>query len=161
MRKISYILIMIMMLSVFVGCGAKQKMEEKVAEKIIEKAVGNNADIDVDGDKVSIKTEEGKVTFGSTKWPDSKIAGKVPEFKNGKIVSVMDSEDYMLVIIEEVKEKDFIDYYNNVKGTFKKDTYEAKSEDSISYTGQNDENIIIMISYTSDGTLSITGSIQE
>ena len=58
MKKISYILIIAALLSAFTGCGAKQKMEEKIAEKVIEQAVGN-ADIDIDGEEVTIETEEG------------------------------------------------------------------------------------------------------
>ena len=65
MKKISYILIIITLLTLLTACGAKQKMEEKIAEKIIEQAIGG-ADIDIDGDEITIKSEEGDVTFGST-----------------------------------------------------------------------------------------------
>jgi predicted small lipoprotein YifL len=47
MKKISYILIIITLLTLLTACGAKQKMEEKIAEKIIEQAIGG-ADIDID-----------------------------------------------------------------------------------------------------------------
>lgn len=161
MKKISYILIIIVLLSLFTGCGAKQKMEEKIAEKVIEQAVGN-ADIDIDGDEVTIKTEEGDVTFGSTEWPDSQLSNKIPEFKKGKIVSVMNSEAYLMVIIEDVEAKDFMDYYEEVKGEFNRESYETKSEDMIAYMGKNADGISIMASYTiGDSTVSITGSLEE
>ena len=161
MKKISYILIIIVLLSSFTGCGAKQKMEEKITEKVIEQAVGN-ADIDIYGDEVTIKTEEGDVTFGSTEWPDSELSNKIPEFKKGKIVSVMNSEAYLMVIIEEVEAKDFTDYYEEVKGEFNQESYETKSEDMIAYMGKNEDGISIMASYTiGDRTVSITGSMPE
>ncbi len=161
MKKISYILIIIVLLSLFTGCGAKQKMEEKIAEKVIEQAVGN-ADIDIDGDEVTIKTEEGDVTFGSTEWPDSLLSNKIPEFKKGKISSVMNSEAYLMIIIEDVEQNDFIDYYEDINVKFKQESYETKSEDVIAYMGKDDEGISIMASYTvGDRTVSISGSMPE
>ncbi|MDI9494848.1 MAG: hypothetical protein QM227_01110 [Bacillota bacterium] len=161
MKKISYILIIITLLTLLTACGAKQKMEEKIAEKIIEQAIGG-ADIDIDGDEITIKSEEGDVTFGSTEWPDSQLSAKIPEFKKGNIVSVMNSEAYMLVIIEDVEADDFMDYYNKLKGEFDKESYEAKSADTIAYTGKNEEGIGIMASYTvSDKTASISASTGE
>lgn len=162
MKKISYILIIVaLLLLLFTGCRAKQKMEEKIAEKVIEQAVGN-ADIDIDGEEVTIKTEEGNVTLGSTEWPDSELSSKIPEFKKGKIVSVMSSEVYLLVIVEEVEKNDFMDYYEKVKGEFNQESYETKSEDTIAYMGNNVDGISIMISYGSgDNTVSISGSMPE
>ena len=78
MKKISCILIIIILSTLLTGCGARQKMEEKIAEKIIEQAVGD-ADIDIDGDEITIKTEDGDVSFGSTEWPDSELSGKIPD----------------------------------------------------------------------------------
>lgn len=158
MKKISYILIALVLISLLTACGAKEKMEEKIAEKVIEQAVGN-ADIDIDGNEVTIKTEDGNVTWGSTEWPDTQLSNKIPEFKKGKIVSVMNSEAYLMVIIEDVEEKDFMDYYEGVKREFSQESYETKSEDMIAYMGKNDEGISIMASYTmEDKTVSITGS---
>lgn len=158
MKKISYILIVLVLISLLTACGAKEKMKEKIAEKVIEQAVGN-ADIDIDGEEVTIKTEDGNVTWGSTEWPDTQLSNKIPEFKKGKIVSVMSSEAYLMVIIEDVEEKDFMDYYEGVKREFSQESYETKSEDMIAYMGKNDEGISIMASYTmEDKTVSITGS---
>lgn len=160
MRRVAFILIIIVLISLFTGCGAKQKMEEKVAEKIIEKTLGGN--VDIDGEEVTIKTEEGNVTFGNTEWPTSELSSKVPEFKKGKIVSVVNSEAYFMVIIEEVEVDDFMDYYEKVKGEFNQESYETKSEDTIAYMGKNNEEISIIISYSlNDNTASITSSLPE
>lgn len=159
MKKFAYIII-IALLVTSTACGAKQKMEDKLAEKIIEQAVG--ADIDIDGDQVTIATEEGNVTLGSTTWPDSRLSSKIPELKEGKITSVMNSEAYLLVVIEEVSEKDFMDYYEKVKGEFNQESYETKSEDTVAYMGKSQDGISIMVSYSSsDSTVSISASMPE
>lgn len=161
MKKLAYILIILVLSSLLTACGAKQKMEEKIAEKVIEQAIGN-ADIDIDGDEMTIKTEEGEITFGLTEWPDSQLCGRIPELKKGKISSAMNSEAYMLVIIEEVEEDDFMDYYNGIKGDFNQESYEAKSADSITYMGKSQEGISIMVSYEKGGkTATITASKEE
>jgi len=161
MKKLAYILIILVLLALVTACGAKQKMEEKIAEKVIEQAVGN-ADIDIDGDKMTIKTEEGEVTFGSDEWPDSQIGRRIPEFKKGKISSAMNSEAYKFLMIDEVEEDDFMDYYNEIKGDFNQESYEAKSADTITYTGKNDEGIAIMVSYEKGSkTATISASKEE
>ena len=161
MKKLTYVLLMIVLLSLCVGCGVKQNMEEKIAEKVIEQAVGD-ADIDIDGEEVTIKTEEGNVTFGSTEWPDTDLSSKIPEFKKGKIASVMNSEAYLLVIVEEVGENDFMNYYEEVKGEFNQESYESKNDDMIAYMGKNAGGISIMASYTLENyTVSISGSLPE
>jgi len=102
------------------------------------------------------------VTFGNTEWPTLELSSKVPEFKKGKIVSVVNSEAYFMVIIEEVEVDDFMDYYEKVKGEFNQESYETKSEDTIAYMGKNNEEISIIISYSlNDNTASITSSLPE
>lgn len=163
MKNISYILIIITLLSLFVGCGAKEKMQGKIAEKVIEQAVGSSgAEIDIDGEEVTIKTEEGDVTFGSTDWPDSELSNKIPKFNNGKIVSVMNSEAYLMVIVEEVEANDFMDYYEDAKVEFNQESYETKSDGMISYMGKNEDGISIVLTYNSeDKSVSISGSLPE
>ncbi|WP_313340370.1 DUF6591 domain-containing protein [Sedimentibacter sp.] len=133
---------------------------KKITEKFVENVLGGN--VDIDGDEVTIKSEEGDVTFGGNEWPNSAIAKKIPEFKGGKISSAVKSDNYVLIIIEEAGEKDFKAYYEKVKSDFSKDSYDAKFDDSISYTGSNDDGVTIIISYsTSDKSLSIQASQVE
>jgi len=160
MKKISFILIIIILLSILTGCGTKQKMEEMVAEKIVEKTLGIE-NVDINGEAVTIKSEEGNVTIGVTEWPDSDLSGKIPEFKKGKIVGVVNSEAYFMVIIEEVELSDFTDYYEDIKGEFDQESYETKTAETIGYMGKNEE-INIVLSYTlNDRTLTVTASLTE
>lgn len=159
-KKIIFIFLLIAILLMVVGCGAKQKMEEKIAEKFVESALGGN--IDIDGDEVTIKGEDGEVTFGSNEWPNSDVANKIPKFKGGTITSAVNSDNYVFIIIEEVEESDFKDYYEKVKSDFNKESYDAKFDDTISYTGSNDDGVTIIIAYsTSDKGLSIQASLAE
>lgn len=160
MKKLAFIIVTITLISLLSGCGAKQKMEDKIAEKIVETALGDN--VNIDGEEVTIEGEEGSVTFGSTEWPNSDLAKKIPEFKNGKITSVMNSEAYLFIIIEEVGVNDFMDYYEEVKAVYTEDSYESKFEDVISYSGSDKEGFTVVVSYsTEDKTTSIQASQAE
>ncbi|MBT8297376.1 MAG: hypothetical protein KJO52_03505 [Maribacter sp.] len=66
-----------------------KRAAEKTQEKIIEKAIGDKADVDLDDEKIVIKTDEGTFTADANmqNWP-KEIPNDVPEFKNGKIVMV-------------------------------------------------------------------------
>lgn len=160
MKKITLFVSLIIIVSLLAGCGAKEKMEEKIAEKFVESALGGN--VDIDGEEVTIKGEDGDVTFGESEWPDSKIANNIPEFKNGKITSALKSDNYVLIIVEEVEEKHFKDYYEKVKSDFTNDSYDATFDGTISYSGSNNDGVMVIVSYTtSDKVLSIQASLTE
>lgn len=160
MKNIFILTILVIALLMLNGCGAKQKMEDKLAEKIVETALGT--DVDIDGEEVTFEGEDGSVTFGSSEWPDSELAKRIPEFKDGKITSVVNSEAYVFIIMEEVDENDFKDYLNDVKSKFTEEAYESKFEETIAYSASDTEGTAMIISYTtSDKTLSIQASMPE
>jgi len=140
-----------------VGCGAK----EKVAEEVIENAVGDN--VDIDGDKITIEGEDGeKVTIGETEWPDSDMAKKIPEFKNGKITSVISTENAIMVSIEETDDKEVMDYASNFVKTYLNNAVVMRSVDGLYYSGTDDQGLTIVLSYTSENkSLSITANQGE
>ncbi|HBV68378.1 MAG TPA: hypothetical protein DEF04_09465, partial [Clostridiales bacterium] len=109
MKKLFIAVLLISLLLILASCGAKQKMEDKITEKIVEKTLGAN--VDIDGEEVTFKGEGGEeVTFGSTEWPDSEVGKKIPEFKKGKITSSANSDGYFLIMLEEVEQNDFNSY---------------------------------------------------
>ncbi len=56
---------------VLVIAGCSGKAEEKAAERMIEKGTGGKANVDVNNEKVEIKTEDGEMVAGKgTKIPD-------------------------------------------------------------------------------------------
>lgn len=160
MKKVFIIIALALLLFMLGGCKAKQKMEDKLAEKVMESALG--ADVDIDGEEVTFKGENGDVTLGSGEWPDSEIAQKIPEFKDGKITSAINSEGYVFIIMEEVKENDFKVYYEAIKSDFAEESYESKFEDIIAYSGKDSDGLTMIISYTiSEKTLSIQAAASE
>lgn len=165
MKKIFVVLLSLVIVLSLAGCGVKEKIEAKVSdaigEKVLEDISGGN--VDISGDTVKIKGDDGtEVTFGSTKWPDSDLVKNIPEFKEGTIVSVMDSESFSMIIIEKVNEKDFTSYFDNIKKNFTKDAFEMSANDVISYGASNEKGFNIQISYEyAKETLSISASKAE
>ncbi|NLZ82501.1 MAG: hypothetical protein GX915_02420 [Clostridiales bacterium] len=159
MKKILIMILMMLLLVSLVGCGAKKKMEEKIGEAITEKMFeeAGGGDIDIDGDEITITTEDGDTaTFGKTEWPTSDLAKSIPKLGSGNVISVMEMDDYVLISLEETPEKEFTDYLDEIKDTFTEDSYDIKSEGYVSYGGGNGEGVTVTIIYGADETLSIT-----
>ena len=160
MKKILVLITLAVALLMLIGCGAKQKMEDKLDEKIVETALGGN--VDIDGEEVTIEGEDGAVTFGAGEWPDSDLAKSIPVFKDGNITSVVNSEGYVFIIMEEVDEGNFKEYLDKVKSRFTEEAYESKFEDTIAYSATDAEGIAMIVSYTTyDKVLSIQASMPE
>ncbi len=90
--------------TIFNSC---KRAAEKNSEKIIEKSIGDDAKVDIDDEKVVIKTDEGTFTTDATvySWP-KEVPGDVPEFKDGKVISVttqeMNDAKNWVIIFEDV-----------------------------------------------------------
>ncbi|MGI6685561.1 MAG: DUF6591 domain-containing protein [Bacillota bacterium] len=165
MKKIWIALLLVALMMSFTACGAKEKLENKVGEAIGEKILEEigGGDVDIDGDKVTIKGEDGtEASFGGSEWPESDVLQTVPEFKEGTITSVMTSEAYAMIIIEEVKEQDFAEYYDEIKASFTKDAFEMNLDGIISYAAGNDKGISVQLSYDKENqTVSIAAGKAE
>ncbi|MGB5434878.1 MAG: hypothetical protein WBM98_03225 [Maribacter sp.] len=102
----------------FTGTGlfySCKRAAEKTQERLIEKSIGDKADVDIADDKVVIKTDEGTFTTDATKheWP-SEIPADVPEFTKGKVVIVntqemIDGKNWV-VIFEDVSQEAIENY---------------------------------------------------
>lgn len=156
MKRLFIGLLALVLAFALIGCGAKEKLEEKAAEKIVE-AVGGG-DVDIDGDKVTIQGENGEeVTFGNTQWPTSELMKSIPEYKDGEISAVMDSADYVMISLESVKEEEVAEYFQTIKETFMQDVFEMNAEDMTSFSGKNDAGVGIALMYSSEAlTITVT-----
>lgn len=114
------LLILLLILPLFSGCSFKKSLEDKVAEKItegiLEKVTGDEADIELDGDNITIKGDDGsELTLGSEEWPKGKAIDLIPEFKNGTISSTMNSDTACVINLKDVEQEDFESYMEEVK----------------------------------------------
>lgn len=157
MKRILVLVFILIFTLTIVGCGAK----EKAAEQIIESATG--AKVDINDDEVTIKGEDGEeVTIGGTEWPDSDMAKLIPKFKNGKVSSVVNSEENVMILVEEVEKQDVLNYAANFIDTFMNNFYIMISEEGVSYSGTNNEGLSVSLGYTeSDKSLLISAAKGE
>ncbi len=156
-RKLLTWSFMFIFLLSFVGCGAKEKLEEKIGETLAEKIIEDSGaeDVDIDGDTVKIKGEDGEeMVLGETEWPTSDLVMNVPEFKAGKIVAVMETNESVMISLEQVEEKDFKDYLDEIKKDYTVDPMEVNSEGNVTYYGSNASGIAAQLYYV-DETLTI------
>lgn len=154
MKKMIIRLVVLSLALSLAGCGAKERAGEALAEKILEEA---GVEADLDGDKVVIKGEDGQeLTFGEGEWPTSDLAKNIPEFKGGKVASLMEAGDSLFIMIEEVTEQDFSDYWDEVKEAFTEETYEMSTDTGIMYAAENGKGVSVMLTYEKGAGFSIT-----
>ncbi len=154
MKRLLMIFFVALLILSLAGCGIKQKMEEKAAEQFLESIGGGNIDIN-DDDSVTIKGEDGEeVTFGSTEWPTCELSKAIPVFAAGKIEGVLDSEEYLMITINEVAKADFQSYVETVKKDFAEDAYTVDSDGILSY-GASNGKASVMLSYTEEDQTAI------
>ncbi len=158
MKKFLMGLMAFMLVFSIAGCGAKQRLEQKAGEAIAEKILGAaGVDANIDGDQVVIKGEDGdEITFSEGKWPSSSLAENIPEFKGGKISSVMEVKDSLHIMIEDISDNDFTAYLEDIKKDFSKETYQLNTDTGMSYTAGNGKGIIVLLTYEKGSGASIT-----
>lgn len=149
-KKISIVVLVIALILSLASCGAKQKLNDKIAEKVTEgivnKATGGDADVDLKDGKITLKGEDGeKVTFGETEWPKGPAAEKIPEFKQGKIMSSVVTEKSIMVMFEEVESQDFEQYLEIIKAEgYVNDTAELNSGEIRTYSASSEEATVYL-----------------
>lgn len=90
-------IVIIAVLTLFYGLPsckqAGEKSQEKALEKALEQGGGEKADVDIDDQKITIESEEGKMQINADddQWPANAPA-EVPELKTGQIAGTTTSE---------------------------------------------------------------------
>jgi len=119
-------------------------------------------DADLDGDKVVIKGEDGQeLTIGAGEWPSSDLAKSIPEFKGGKVVSVMEADDSLFIMIEVISEDDFTAYLDEIKKIFTEEAFKMNTDTGMIYAAGNDKGIGVTLTYEKDAGFSIAVSQAE
>jgi hypothetical protein len=149
------------------GCGIREKIEKKageaIGEKIVEEMAGDDVDVDIDGDKVVIKGEDGEeLALGGTEWPDSGAIENIPKYKSGKVDSVIETKRSAQLEIIETDKEYFEEYIDSIKDEFDTEQYESNSSDNITYSGKNDDGVSVLFVFTlEDESCFITVSEPE
>lgn len=158
MRKISIILYAFILILSFTGCGVKEKVENKIEEKISEKVIESvgGGNVDIDGDEITIKGEDGEeLTIGGTEWPKSDLVKNIPEFKEGNVVSVMDTKDAIVISLDQVNKENFVKYLDEIKKDYAEEPFEMNADESITYSASNTNGIGVQLFYGNE-SLNIT-----
>lgn len=159
MKKFYALLLASLVLISLAGCGVKEKLQEKAAEKVTETLLEKAGlkDADIDGDKVTIKGESGEeVTFGGTEWPKDELDGQIPEFKDGVVSSMVNTEDAIMIALDEVKKEDALAYLEDIKKDFSEESYDMSSDSGFSYGGKNADGKAIYLQYSDEGGFVIS-----
>lgn len=157
-RRISLIVACLIIAAAFAGCNVKEKASNAVQDKILEEAIGDNVDIDSNKGEVRVSGEDGEeLVFGGGEWPADKAAALIPVFKSGEVQSVMNSDDYCMVIVEKSNEKDWQDYIEKLKNAgFTDDVMEFSDDSTKMYQAKSDKGHVAGASIDSEGTVTIT-----
>lgn len=133
-RALTLLVSVLMLMALTTACGVKDRIEqeagEALGEKLLEKAAGDDVDIDLDDDSLVIEGDDGeRMAIGSGQWPESELARLIPEYKSGEITSVMEMQNSVQVVISGSDADYFADYLESVKSNFNENPYEATSND--------------------------------
>jgi hypothetical protein len=120
----SGLLVVALLLSALVaaGCG-KKKSDEKLAEGMMERtlksATGEKADVDLNGENVTITTSDGRVEMAKTsEWP-SDMFSDVPRFTYGVVERVSKEQaggmQKFNVYLRDVEDGAFEKYHADIK----------------------------------------------
>ena len=117
-KRVFLLILSLFVMTVFYSC---KKSAEKASEKMIEKSIGDYATVDIDDEKMTIETDEGKFTTDAKakEWP-KEIPNDVPKFTKGNVTAVttqeMDKSNNWVIIFGDVPENALDDYQTKLKG---------------------------------------------
>lgn len=146
----------ISLVTVFTSC---KRAAEKTSEKLIEKSIGDDAKVDIDGEKVVIQTDEGTFTTDASihSWP-KEVPEDVPEFDEGKVAGVstqeMDDTKNWVIIFEDVSEDALEKYKEALKGNGFKINYTTMAGTGGHLAAEKDQLKVMVMA--GEGNASVT-----
>jgi hypothetical protein len=137
-----------------------KRAAEKTQEKLIEKSIGDNADVDIDDEKIVIKTDEGTFTTDATKheWP-AEIPNDVPEFRNGKIV-IVNTQDMVegqnwVVIFEDVTQEAIENYKKELEDNNFKINFTTTAGSGTHFAAEKGKIVVMLMGDEKGASISI------
>jgi hypothetical protein len=178
LRKIIFVSLIAATLFLMAGCNLKEKIGESITEGILEKAIGDDVNIDIDGGDVSFTGDDGEeISFdedegltiegedgsyvasgGEYDWPEGQAADYIPKFDRGKISYIFNSDESLMLYIEETVIEDYEDYVNAIiDDGFTVDKVESSAEDMQIYAAKAENGVAATVCFVnSEGYLQIT-----
>lgn len=134
MKKLSIILVVLLLLTTLAGCSTSEKAQERAVEKSIEDAMGD-VEVNIDGDKYTYEDKDGnKMEVGGTQWPTDKAAEFIPKFDEGMIIGCTIMGNIYLIDVEKVEQGDYDSYLQRVKDAgFTEDVFTIDVTDTDEY----------------------------
>jgi predicted small secreted protein len=163
MKKIITLLLLIATVLSVPGCNfIKGKITDKVAEKLIENAAGEDVNVDIDEDKMVINGEDGsEMVIGGTEWPAGIAGQTIPEFKDGKIESVADYGTSAIISISDVTKKEYDSYIEKLKTEgFTENTYSGEQDGTYTFLAYKTDTVYVSVSLDSNGEFIITAATE-
>lgn len=165
MKQVTYLVLLIFVIAFLSACQSRsEKRAEKFTEKMLEKSFGENVDVDVDGESITIHTNAGKIiaSTGKKKWP-KEIPSSVPKFNYGNIENVSLRElpdgNIWAMVFENVP-KDVLTTYESLlkKNGFDTSLIGRPNVGGMLQGEKNELNVMVM---AGEGDASLTVTINK
>jgi len=140
------------------GCKGKSS-GERMAEKALEKATGGKAQVDVQGENISIKTKEGEVQLGTlSNWP-ADMPGDVPKFEGAKVFNAAKSESATetswIVNFRDAEAAAVDSYIEGLKSAGFTSGMSSNTEDTVLFGGKKGDIDVSVVYIKNDKAMSL------
>lgn len=154
MKRLSMIILALLLLCALAGC-------KSPAEKVVEQIT--DGQIEVDGDSVTIQTEDGlQASIGGGEWPADQMGAKIPKLETGKVAFVANAEETCTLIIGEVPSDAFEAYLTKVADAgFTAEELDYFGDDNRMYLAQDSGGIAIILNYEVKNEILNLSVVQE
>jgi hypothetical protein len=148
-----------------IGRKASEKTAENMAEKAIETSSGGQADVDIDGDNVNIKTTEGEMQAGESVELPANFPKDVYVLEGGKIKAAIQSNKENGYTITIETDKTINEIKEIYEGKFVTDGWKITGsmamEGTISVVAEKDERVVSVIGGKGDENNSIVLTVTD
>lgn len=137
-----------------------KKSAKKAQETVMEAAIGENTNVDLDDQKIVIETDEGTFTSDASikAWP-KEIPVEVPEFKFGKITNLstqnMEESKNWTLVFKEVPANALNEYKSMLKDKGFKVNYVSVGGANGQVSGEKDKLFVSIMGGEGMASLSV------
>ena len=159
MKKATAFLLALLLLFALTGCGAQNKLAEGIAGKVL----GDDVEVDLDDGKIKIKGDDGQEwTAGGGEWPREGAGAVLPEFKKGKIVQVLNTAEGSWVHIDEITAADYEQYVNTLKEAgYNQNETVYSSDGPVIFAAEKEGVGAVSITFHSEGSAFISFELKK